>query len=322
MRGASQSSQTDGASGVGTSSNVGGVRGWPPLSLVVRLAANATGSIRRWRLVLSAKIVVAALCLAGCSPQDASPPMGRTVPDAAGAAASGDLAAPANRDPLTGSISKPGVFQDIAAESGIEWQYRNGEAADEYSILESLGGGIGLIDFDQDGLLDVFLIGGGYFEKAQVKGHPNRMYRNEGGWKFRDVTGQLGLDEAMAGPICWLPVTDVWPCITTGRDGNSWSGPRRPACCPRSPISIGVPVRRGATWIWTATWTCLSRTIWTGLSRIIRRAAAMVRIIHGMCVRRISSRRSRNRCFSIMATGPSATSARRRGCNRPRGLAS
>jgi hypothetical protein len=195
MRGASQSSQTDGASGVGTSSNVGGVRGWPPLSLVVRLAANATGSIRRWRLVLSAKIVVAALCLAGCSPQDASPPMGRTVPDAAGAAASGDLAAPANRDPLTGSISKPGVFQDIAAESGIEWQYRNGEAADEYSILESLGGGIGLIDFDQDGLLDVFLIGGGYFEKAQVKGHPNRMYRNEGGWKFRDVTGQLGLDE-------------------------------------------------------------------------------------------------------------------------------
>ena len=38
----------------------------------------------------------------------------------------------------------------------------NGEEADHYAILESLGGGVGLLDYDGDGLLDIFLTGGGY----------------------------------------------------------------------------------------------------------------------------------------------------------------
>ena len=43
--------------------------------------------------------------------------------------------------------------------------YRNGEEVKpaHLSILESLGGGLGVIDFDGDGLLDLICIGGGYF---------------------------------------------------------------------------------------------------------------------------------------------------------------
>ena len=43
----------------------------------------------------------------------------------------------------------------------MDFTCRNGEEANHYAILESLGGGVGLIDYDGDGLLDVFLSAGG-----------------------------------------------------------------------------------------------------------------------------------------------------------------
>src|SRR5262249_51389623 len=48
-----------------------------------------------------------------------------------------------------------------------------------------------------DGLLDIFMTGGGYFDgpdQKQIKGHPCRLYKNLGGWRFRDVTREVGLD--------------------------------------------------------------------------------------------------------------------------------
>jgi hypothetical protein len=74
--------------------------------------------------------------------------------------------------------------------------HRNGEEADLYTILESLGGGVALLDYDQDGRLDIFVTGGGFFDPAQKKvlGYPNRLYRNEGNGRFRDVTAEAGLD--------------------------------------------------------------------------------------------------------------------------------
>src|SRR5258708_7779416 len=55
------------------------------------------------------------------------------------------------------------VFTDMAQRAGIEFTYHNGEDAGHFSILESLGGGVALLDYDLDGRLDVFLPGGGKF---------------------------------------------------------------------------------------------------------------------------------------------------------------
>src|SRR5262249_36790512 len=52
-------------------------------------------------------------------------------------------------------------FCDLTAASGIDFTFHDGQEAGHYAILESLGGGVALFDYDGDGLLDVFLPGGG-----------------------------------------------------------------------------------------------------------------------------------------------------------------
>ncbi|MCI0378591.1 MAG: CRTAC1 family protein [Gemmataceae bacterium] len=93
----------------------------------------------------------------------------------------------------------PDLFDDVTAASGVDFTYRNGEEVKppHLSILESLGGGAALIDYDGDGLLDLFLAGGGYFageENKEIRGHPCRLFKNLGDLKFRDVTQEAGLD--------------------------------------------------------------------------------------------------------------------------------
>ena len=92
----------------------------------------------------------------------------------------------------------PPLFRDVTAESGVNFTYRNGEEADHYAILESLGGGLAAIDYDGDGLLDLFIPGGGHYEgpdKHLIKGNPCRLYRNLGNFRFEDVTAKMGLDK-------------------------------------------------------------------------------------------------------------------------------
>ncbi len=101
----------------------------------------------------------------------------------------------------------PALFDDVTKASGIDFTYRNGEdTAEHLAILETLGGGVALLDYDGDGLLDVFLTGGGLYagpDHKDIVGLPCRLYRNLGGGKFKDVTAEAGLDK-LAGGAPWF----------------------------------------------------------------------------------------------------------------------
>ena len=104
--------------------------------------------------------------------------------------------------------------------------YHNGEEADRYTILESLGGGVAVLDFDRDGLLDVFATGGGAFageSGASTRGLPGKLFRNLGGLKFEDVTTSAGLAAApyySHGALAGDLDNDGWPdLLVTGYRG-------------------------------------------------------------------------------------------------------
>jgi hypothetical protein len=87
-------------------------------------------------------------------------------------------------------------FVDIANKAGLA-PFRNvcGSAAKDY-LVETLGSGVALFDYNNDGLLDVFLVNGSSFE---ILGNPNlprsssRLFRNNGDGTFTDVTKESGL---------------------------------------------------------------------------------------------------------------------------------
>lgn len=86
-------------------------------------------------------------------------------------------------------------FEDVTTATGISFAYRDGQEAGLYQLLENIGGGVAILDYDGDDRSDIFLTGGGALEghPVQVSGHPSALYRNEGGGKFRDVTQAAGV---------------------------------------------------------------------------------------------------------------------------------
>ncbi len=85
-------------------------------------------------------------------------------------------------------------FVDQAEAWNVKFQYENGEQAGRYSILETLGGGVGIIDYDRDGRPDLWCVGGGQFsrEAAEPMGRPCALFRNRG-LRFEPVTITAGI---------------------------------------------------------------------------------------------------------------------------------
>ena len=84
-------------------------------------------------------------------------------------------------------------FDDIAERAGVRFQYDSG-ATSRLFIADTMGGGVALFDFDDDGWLDIYFVNGCALPfDPQSPPRPNKLYRNRGDGTFEDVTERAGV---------------------------------------------------------------------------------------------------------------------------------
>lgn len=77
--------------------------------------------------------------------------------------------------------------------SGVDYVNVSGDP-DKTVILSSLGSGAALIDYDNDGDLDIYFVNGALLRDGEVmEVERNRLYRNDGDWTFTEVTDKAGV---------------------------------------------------------------------------------------------------------------------------------
>lgn len=97
---------------------------------------------------------------------------------------------------------RPSVdFADATADSGIAFRHFDGARSTQ--LPEDMGSGAAWGDYDGDGLPDLFLVDSGPIGESGDATHSsmwsNRLYHNQGGGRFRDVSEESGLKAAMIG---------------------------------------------------------------------------------------------------------------------------
>jgi hypothetical protein len=107
-----------------------------------------------------------------------------------GVATGNGQAAPAK--PLPPGMKAPVVdYRDIAAQAGLTGMNVSGATKNKQYIIETTGTGVAILDYDNDGLPDIFVVNGGRFDGDPAPTH--YLYHNLGGLKFEDVTAKSGL---------------------------------------------------------------------------------------------------------------------------------
>ena len=96
---------------------------------------------------------------------------------------------------LPPGFSAPLEFKDVTGESGVTFKQDASKTPQKY-LIEAMGAGVAMIDYDADGQLDLYFVNGADLSAvgrggAVTKTDPrywNRLYRNLGDWRFEDVT--------------------------------------------------------------------------------------------------------------------------------------
>ncbi len=127
------------------------------------------------------------------------------------------LSIPAGAASPDAAPSPPFHFVDVAREAGlVHPTWCGGE--EKPHLLEEGGTGLGLVDYDGDGDLDLYLVNGWKLDGSEdgsevVERGEDRLYRNRGDGTFEDVTGRAGLGSTEWG--VGIAAGDV--------DGDGWT---------------------------------------------------------------------------------------------------
>ena len=102
----------------------------------------------------------------------------------------------------------PGIeFEDVTAKSGIRFKHETSRTRQKY-LPESMGAGVAMFDYDNDGWLDLFFVNGAKLQDPMPRGSSpdksdprywNRLYHNNRDGTFADVTEKAGLQGRLYG---------------------------------------------------------------------------------------------------------------------------
>ena len=107
---------------------------------------------------------------------------------------------------LSGLVAADLHFQDRSGASGIDFRHHASPTPEKH-LIETMGGGVALLDFDNDGFLDIFFVNGGTLiqgedglvvDRSGPELH-DRLYRSRQGQAFEDVTEQAAVSAANRG---------------------------------------------------------------------------------------------------------------------------
>ncbi|HEV2473989.1 MAG TPA: CRTAC1 family protein [Chthonomonadales bacterium] len=99
------------------------------------------------------------------------------------------------RFPTAASREAPALFRDVAAQAGLSYKWSI-PGKRPLNILQTIGNGCAFLDYNQDGALDILLVG------PRVA-----LYQGDGRGRFKDVTRQAGL-ETLKGSFLGCAVGD------------------------------------------------------------------------------------------------------------------
>jgi hypothetical protein len=124
------------------------------------------------------------------------------------------IAAPQGRGPESAEAKSPTHFTDITSAAGIHFQHAI--SSEKKYLIESMSGGVQLLDYDQDGWLDIYFTNAPSVEMAR-RGEKARsaLYHNNHDGTFTDVTDKAGVGYpcwAMGGAVADYN-NDGWPDI-------------------------------------------------------------------------------------------------------------
>lgn len=92
------------------------------------------------------------------------------------------------------------IFRDVTKQAGIDFRYTFGDYS-YVNILESSGSGITVFDYNNDQLMDLYMMNGTYIEGISdpegkvFKNTPDKLYKNNGNGSFTEVSAAAGVDD-------------------------------------------------------------------------------------------------------------------------------
>lgn len=101
---------------------------------------------------------------------------------------------------LTLTVSPAIEFEEVSGTAGVDFRHAASKSTEKH-LLEAMGSGVALLDFNGDGRLDLYFVNGADLSKLAdspglAKDSPrywNRLYQSVGRWQFRDATPEAGV---------------------------------------------------------------------------------------------------------------------------------